>query len=167
MISKHKLDVFDLKIIRALTDDGRMSWRDLAAKIGLSFSPTLRRVRHLEKSGTILGYSVQVDQSHLLGTMGVFISVTLERQVKYILIDFEKTVSGLPEVIGGFLMSGSSDYLLHAVVRDFQHYQALLGTLTDTPGVAHIHSSFVIKPFIRRSVPLPEEQGPSAEKRKA
>jgi Lrp/AsnC family leucine-responsive transcriptional regulator len=167
MISKHKLDVFDLKIIRALTDDGRMSWRDLAAKIGLSFSPTLRRVRHLEKSGTIQGYTVQVDESQLLGTMGVFISVTLERQVKNILIDFEKTVSSLPEVIGGFLMSGSSDYLLHAVIRDFQHYQALLGMLTDTPGVAHIHSSFVIKSLIRRSVPLLEEQGPSAQKRKA
>ncbi len=43
------LDRTDLKILRALADDGRLSWRDLAQKIGLSLTPTLRRVRRLEE----------------------------------------------------------------------------------------------------------------------
>ena len=39
------LDRIDLRILRALARDGRMSWSDLAVEVGLSLTPTLRRVR--------------------------------------------------------------------------------------------------------------------------
>ena len=84
----------------------------------------------------------------------VFVSVTLERQVEEALARFETDVSALPEVMGGFLMSGGADYLLHAVVRSLEHYQQLLAALTRMPDVAHIQSSFALKTFVRRSAPL-------------
>jgi Lrp/AsnC family transcriptional regulator, leucine-responsive regulatory protein len=162
-----KLDAFDLKIIQALTENGRISWRDLAAQIGLSFSPTLRRVRRLEEDEVIQGYSVRVDESRLMGAMGVFISVTLERQVKDVLSKFEAIVAALPEIIGGFLISGSHDYMLHGAVRDLDHYQKLLDCLTTIPGVARIQSSFVVKTFVRRTAPLmtPGNLGRPAKRR--
>ncbi len=147
-----ELDGFDRKILSILGEDGRISWRDLAGRIGLSFSPTLRRVRQLEESGTIRGYAAVLDETKLLGTIGVFVSVTLERQTKDVLIAFEDHVSSVPEVVGGYQTSGSSDYLLHAVVRDLPHYQQLLDYLTTVPGVARIQSNFAIKTFVRRSV---------------
>lgn len=153
-----ELDSFDRKILSILGEDGRISWRDLAAKIGLSFSPTLRRVRLLEESGTIRSYTAVLDESRLLGTIGVFISVTLERQTKDVLIAFEEKVSSVPEVVGGYQTSGSSDYLLHAMVRDLPHYQELLDFLTTVPGVARIQSNFAIKTFIRRSVSVGEKK---------
>ena len=151
-----ELDSFDRKILSILGEDGRISWRDLATKIGLSFSPTLRRVRLLEESGTIRGYAAVLDESKLLGTIGVFISVTLERQTKDVLHAFEEHVSSVPAVVGGYQTSGSSDYLLHAMVRDLPHYQELLDFLTTVPGVARIQSNFAIKTFIRRSVSVGE-----------
>ncbi|GGF55300.1 AsnC family transcriptional regulator [Azorhizobium oxalatiphilum] len=154
-----ELDAFDLKILDELSKDGRVSWRDLADRIGLSFSPTLRRVRRLEEEGTIRGYTASIDEKRVLGSVQVFISVTLERQVKEILTRFEAKVEGMPEVIGGFLISGSSDYLLHAVVRDLAHYQAMLDQLTTIDGVARIQSNFAVKSFIRRSAPLIRETG--------
>ncbi|WP_308813897.1 AsnC family transcriptional regulator [Sphingomonas sp. GV3] len=45
------LDGYDLRILRRLTEDGRITWRDLAAEIGLSMTPTVRRVRLLEEAG--------------------------------------------------------------------------------------------------------------------
>lgn len=165
MIQNKELDVFDLKILQALGEDGRLSWRDLAARIGLSFSPTLRRVKRLEENGIIQGYSVRVDEGRLIGALGVFISVTLEKQVKDSLTEFEKTVSKLPEITGGFLISGSPDYMLHGAVRDFEHYQELLDCLTTIPGVARIQSSFILKTFIRRTMPLIENVRLSARKR--
>lgn len=148
------LDRQDLRILRALACDGRMSWSDLATDIGLSLTPTLRRVRKLEQDGIIQGYTAKLDETRLLGSMAVFVSVTLERQVDEILNAFEGSVLKMPEVMGGYLMSGGADYLLHAFVRDLDHYRGLLGQLTRLEGIAHIQSSFVLKTFSSRSAPL-------------
>jgi len=148
------LDRQDRRILNALARDGRISWRDLADEIGLSLTPTLRRVRKLEDAGIIRGYTAQLDEEALLGGMTVFVSVTLERQVEDALIGFEAKAGSLPEIMDGFLMTGGSDYLLHAIVRDLSHYQTLLAELTRIPGVAHIQSSFALKTFVRRSSPV-------------
>lgn len=148
------LDRIDLRILRALSRDGRMSWSDLAAEVGLSLTPTLRRVRKLEEDGIIKGYSARLDETRLIGSMPVFISVTLERQVDEVLNAFETAVEKLPEVMGGYLMSGGTDYSLHAYVRDLDHYRRLLGQLTRLEGIAHIQSSFVLKTFVSRTAPL-------------
>jgi Lrp/AsnC family transcriptional regulator, leucine-responsive regulatory protein len=153
------LDTFDRKILAILSEDGRISWRDLAVRIGLSFSPTLRRVRKLEDSGTIRGYTAVFDETRLLGTMGVFVSVTLERQIKEALVTFEEKVAAIPEVIGGYQTSGGSDYLIHAMVRDLPHYQQLLDFLTTVPGVSRIQSNFAIKTFVRRSASFTTGEG--------
>jgi Lrp/AsnC family leucine-responsive transcriptional regulator len=146
----HKVDALDRAIVAALRKDGRISWRDLAERIGLSLTPTLRRVRRLEADGVIRGYAAQIDEERLVGGMTVFVSVTLERQVEDILVNFEATVGEMPEVLGGFLMSGGADYLLQVVVRGLDHYQLLLGQLTRTKGVAHIQSSFALRNFVHR-----------------
>lgn len=149
-----ELDRYDVRILQRLTEDGRITWRDLAEAIGLSMTPTIRRVRLLEEAGYITGYSARLDEGRLAGTMIVFISVTLERQVREALDVFEARVTDLPEVMSGFLMTGGADYLLRAVVRNLDHYRDLLESLTQIPGVAHIQSSFALKSFVNRSAPL-------------
>jgi Lrp/AsnC family transcriptional regulator, leucine-responsive regulatory protein len=148
------IDAHDRRILQQLTTDGRMTWSDLAEAIGLSLTPTIRRVRLLEEAGYIKGYSAQLDERLLAGAMSVFISVTLEKQVRASLDAFESKVAALPEVMSGFLMSGGSDYLLRCVVRDLDHYREFLETLTNLQSVAHIQSSFALKSFINRSAPL-------------
>jgi Lrp/AsnC family leucine-responsive transcriptional regulator len=148
------LDRYDLRILQRLTQDGRITWRDLADEIGLSMTPTIRRVRLLEEAGYITGYSARLDEGRLAGNMIVFISVTLERQVREVLDLFEAKVTDLPEVMSGFLMTGGADYLLRAVVRNLDHYRDLLESITQIPGVAHIQSSFALKAFVNRPAPL-------------
>lgn len=151
MNQERGLDGYDRKILRALSADGRVSWRDLAGAIGLTLTPTLRRVRRLEADGYIRGYAAQLDEDKLAGGMTVFVSVTLERQVEAALSAFETAVAAMPEIVGGFQMTGGSDYLLHTMVRSLEHYQEVLTRLTRTPGVAHVESSFALKAFVRRS----------------
>jgi len=148
------LDSYDRKILQRLTEDGRTTWSDLAEHIGLSLTPTIRRVRQLEDVGYITGYSVRLDERLLAGSMSVFVSATLEKQVRTSLDLFEQKVASLPEVMSGFLMSGGADYLLRCVVRDLDHYRDFLDVLTVIPGVAHIQSSFALKSFINRPAPL-------------
>jgi Lrp/AsnC family transcriptional regulator, leucine-responsive regulatory protein len=145
------LDAFDHKILKALSRDGRMSWSDLARSIGLSCSGTLRRVRKLEESGVIEGYSAQVQENYLHPGMHVVMSVTLKRQVKDTLDEFEGVVSQLSEISSGHVISGSLDYLLHGTVRDLNHFQELVNCLTKSTGVSRIQSSFVMKTFVRRA----------------
>ena len=54
-VAAQKLDKVDAKIMQILSKDGRISWRDLAEQIGLSLTPTLRRIRRLETDGYITG----------------------------------------------------------------------------------------------------------------
>lgn len=142
-----KLDKINTNILRILAADGRISWRELADKVGLSLTPTLRRVKQLEEDGYIKGYAAQLNEHKLLGSMVALISITLDRQVDAVLHDFEEQVSKLPEIVSGHLMSGEADYLLKAHVHDLDHYRDFLSELTKVPGIAHIQSSFVLNTF--------------------
>ena len=149
-----RLDRIDRRILRALTADGRISWSDLAQEVGLSVTPTLRRVRQMEESGLIRGYTAKIDATRLLGPIPVFISITMGRQVSGALEIFESAIEKIPEIMGGYLMSGGNDYMLHAFVRSLDHYRELLEKLTRIELIGHIQSSFVLKSFLQRPAPL-------------
>jgi Lrp/AsnC family leucine-responsive transcriptional regulator len=149
LIQEKALDAQDVKILRMLSQDGRITWRDLADKIGLSLTPTLRRVRRLEKEGYIKGYAATLDESRILGSICVFVSVTMERQCENVLAEFETRIARIPEVLSCFQMTGAADYLVRVTARDIESFQQLLAELARIPGVAHTQSSFAIKPVVR------------------
>ena len=149
-----KLDRYDLKILAAVAEEGRLSWRDLAEQIGLSLTPTLRRVRRLEESGYILGYSARLDETRLGHAISVFVSVTLTAQTEEAISAFEREIAKAPEVMSCYLMTGGADYLLRVVAPDLAGYQSfLMNSLTRIPGVAHIQSSFALRPVFQRAAP--------------
>ena len=112
----HKLDATDLKILRHLQDDGRMSLADLAAKVGLSPSPCLRRVRIMEKTGVIARYVAVLDQRAVGLPVSVFVSVKLDKQKEDLLDRFAKTIARWPEVVECYLMTGPRDWMAIVVV---------------------------------------------------
>ncbi len=141
-----KLDSIDHRILAALQSDGRLSNVDLAERVGLSPSPCLRRVRLLEEAGVINRYVALVDQRAVGLPVSVFISIKLERQHEEDLDKFEAEVSGYPEVLECYLMTGSRDYLLRVATRDLSAYERFLKTkLTRVENVASIESSFALK----------------------
>ena len=140
------LDAVDLKILRLLQDDGRMSLADLADKVGLSASPCLRRVRILEKSGVIARYVAVLDQRAVGLPVSVFVSVKLEKQREELLERFAKTIARWPEVLECYLMTGPRDYWLRVVVPDLAAYERFLKQkLTRLEGIASIESSFALE----------------------
>jgi len=148
------LDPFDIKILSILADDGRVSWRDLADRIGLSLTPTLRRVRRLEADGYVLGYSARLNEEKLGSPISVLVSVTLSVQTEAALLLFEQEIVKAPEVMSCFLMTGGADYMLRVVAPDLAGYHAfLMNSLTRAPGVAHIQSSFALRSVIQRPAP--------------
>lgn len=155
MSYSHNLDKIDLRILRELAVDGRLSWRELSERIGLSLTPTVRRVHKLEKEGFIKGYAAQLDETKLIGDLNVFVAVTLVNQSEAVIKRFEKEIVVAPEVMSCFTMTGDADFILRVVVPDMGSYQNFLTrTLTRIPGVEHIRSSFALKTVLIRSSPM-------------
>ena len=151
---KHDLDKTDAKILQILSKEGRISWRDLSERIGLSLTPTLRRLRRLEKEGYVAGYSARLDEQKLGVGITMYVSVTLERQTEETLKIFERRIADVPEVMSCHLMTGEADYILRVVAADLESYQRfMLDVLTRIPGVSHIQSALAIKPVFQRATP--------------
>jgi Lrp/AsnC family leucine-responsive transcriptional regulator len=143
---KRGLDEIDRRILAELQDNARISNVDLAARVGLSPSPCLRRVRDLEESGVIRRYATLLDPAAVGLGVSVFVQVSLERQIEVGLESFEARVLARPEVLECYLMTGDADYMLRVVVPDVAAFERfLLDHLTRIPGVASIKSSFALK----------------------
>ncbi|MEH3146367.1 MAG: Lrp/AsnC family transcriptional regulator [Methylobacterium frigidaeris] len=142
-------DETDAAILRVLRGDGRISNADLAQKVGLSPSACLRRLRLLEQSGVIRGYTALIDEAESSGRLVVLTQITLDRQTEEFLNRFETAVRRCPEVRDCYLMTGLSDYLMRIEVRDAGDYERLhKEVLSRLPGVARIQSSFAIRTVV-------------------
>jgi Lrp/AsnC family leucine-responsive transcriptional regulator len=163
-----QLDETDIEILKALQTDGRMSNSDLADHVGLSPTPCLRRLRHLESEGYIQGYSVNLDRAKVGLELTVFVGVKVSRAHDVEANAFVKAVTALPEVISCHLVSGEMDFLLQVVVPDLQAYEHLLmGTLLKLPSVHDVRSNFAIRMF-KSATALPlEHLGPQNDTAKS
>ena len=153
-----KLDRTDYRILHHLQNTARISNLELAEAEGLSPSPCLRRVRALEQAGVIRRYAGIVDPGAVGLPISIFVNVSLERQERSGLEEFETRIRSYPEVMECYLMTGSSDYLVRIVVPDLQSYERFLAdNLTRIPGVANIQSSFALKQVVYNTeLPLQE-----------
>jgi len=152
---KISLDAHDHAIVRVLQVDGRLSNVELAERISLSESATLRRVRALEQVGLIEGYSARIDQAAAGLPGNVFVNITLQHQDQPDLELFEAAVQQIPEVMECYLMTGNFDYLLRVVVADTADFERIhRQKLTRLPGVSRVQSSFTLR-TVRKSSVLP------------
>ncbi len=149
------MDAIDGKIIRTMQQDGRLSNQDLADKVGLSPSPCLRRVRNLEKTGVIKGYTAIIDQEKYGLALNIFVNIRLERHSDDCIKSFERGIGLLDEVMECYLMTGKSDYLLHVVSKDLKTYEIFVREKISTiEGIAGIDSSFVFG-RVKRNMTFP------------
>lgn len=149
-----KIDRYDRQILHILQKEGRVSNQDLAEKIGLSQSPCLRRVRTLEENGLILGYHAIVDARKLGLTLMALIHISLDKHTSERFDKFETEIKNMPQVLGCLLITGQdADYQLKVVVKDMEAYQnLLLGKITRIAGVTGVHSSFVMREVVSRTI---------------
>mgnify|MGYP005844832545 CR=1 FL=1 len=140
------LDVIDTRILEELQRNAKLTNVELAARVNLTPSPCLTRVRALEKAGYIDRYVTLLDASRVGLGVSVFIDVTLERQVERALDAFERAMQRHPQVMECYLMTGESDYLLRVLVSDVPALERfIVDELSQIPGVANIRSSFSLK----------------------
>ena len=145
------MDYIEYKLLNSLQKNARLTNLELAKQVGLSPSPCLRRVKSLEESGVITGYSAIINQNKVDLSVNVFVQVSLERQSEDRLQIFEEKIMEYREVMEAYLMTGEADYLLRIVVKDLQAYEKFLkDNLTKIKGIASIRSYFSLKQVTRK-----------------
>src|SRR5882757_3546105 len=140
------MDEVDRSILAVLEVDGRISNAELAARVGLSPSPCLRRVRRLEETGVIRGYRALIDPAAVGRGLRVFAGVRLVRHARADVVAFERAVLQLTEVVHSHHVTGNYDYLLQVEVADlpaYEHFHA--NRLASLPGVAAVSSYVTMK----------------------
>jgi Lrp/AsnC family leucine-responsive transcriptional regulator len=137
MRQDREIDKIDMKILRELSVNGRISVTDLAAKIGLSKTPCLARMRRLETQGFILGYRAVIDPAKVgLGHIA-FVEVKLSDTTDKALNAFNAAVRKLAEVEQCHMIAGGFDYLLKVRTGDITAYRHVLGEkISSLPHVA-------------------------------
>ena len=139
-------DQIDLQILSELQNDGRMTNVDLAARVGLTAPPCLRRVRGLEESGVIEGYHAAINSAQMGYRIIVFAMVSLKTQAESDLQAFEAHVAALAPVRECHMLNGEIDFLLKIVAHDLQEFQLFLtSSLTTAPNVASVKTSLTIR----------------------
>ena len=112
-----KLDRIDFKILRVLSDNGRITKAALAEEVGLSPSPCWERLRRLEKSGLISGYRAKINLRKLPGAVTVFVTIELDSHAVARFQSFERTVRDHAEITGCWAIGGGYDRGVKAVRR--------------------------------------------------
>lgn len=140
------MDEIDLRILRALQANARISNVDLADRVGLSPSPCWNRVRNLERSGVIEKYVAVLNEVALGKPDTVILDARLEQHDDATVKKFEDTLLRLPEVVEAHLVTGDYDYFIKvAVAGTAGYHQFLREQLYKIRGIRHTRSSFTLR----------------------
>lgn len=140
------LEATDLRILKSLQYDGRLTNQALADKVGLSPSPCWRRVRQLEESGVIQTYRASLDRRQIdLGVLA-FIRVKIDSHSVSEAEEFSRKILELQEVVACYSIAGDADFLVQVVARDLDSYSDFaMSVIRRLPGIKEMQTTFVLK----------------------
>jgi Lrp/AsnC family leucine-responsive transcriptional regulator len=137
------LDRIDSEILRLLREDGRLTWRELGAEVGLSANAAADRVRRLRQAGVITGFVALVDPAAGGRQLEALVGVTLRRGVDS--DAFAVAAARLDAVVEVLHLSGAPDYQLRVACRDTAELDVLLRTLRNRLGAHDTETTIVLR----------------------
>ena len=136
----------DVKILEQLQQDARITNQQLADVIGLSASPTWRKVRKLEEEQVIQGYRAVLNRRKIGLNVMVFVRVTIDSHSETEARKFEAKVTALENVVSCYSIGGDADFLLQVVSADMDAYADFaMSVIRRLPGIKEMQSMFVLK----------------------
>jgi Lrp/AsnC family leucine-responsive transcriptional regulator len=126
------LDDVDVRLLETLQRDGRMGWAALGRTVGLSASATAERVRRLEESGVITGYTCEVDPEKL------GLPITALVRLRYPNANyrpFHQLLGTTPEIVEAHHVTGEDCFVLTVRARSMRHLEEVTGRIGGLGGV--------------------------------
>lgn len=152
------MDKIDFKILKVLQAEPELNITEIGKRVGLSHTPCWRRIKQMEERGVIKQRTVILDPEVLNLDVCVFCFVKLENHHEKTLLDFEKAVLKLPDVLQCYSITGDYDYSLRVVTSDIRHYEKVLKRkLIKLPNVAFVNTSFTLRE-VKNTTKLPLDE---------
>ena len=149
------LDRIDMKILKVLQEDGRISNIKLAEAVALSPTAVLARVQRLTRDGYILGTEAHLNPLKLGAGMMVFVEVLLDRTTPNVFDQFKAAVQVRDEIMECHMVAGGFDYLLKTRMADMEAYRHFAGSvLWQLPGVRETRT-YAVMEEVKSSARLP------------
>jgi len=154
-LQDNRIDKIDLKILKILQENSKITNLDLSKKIGLSPAPTLERVKKLEQSGVIESYHAHVS-SHAIGlSVKTFVLVSLAWQKENALQEFLDKIKSIKEITECYIITGEADFLIKIICRDIPTYEQLLfKTLSQIEEIERLKTLMTLS-TVKNSMVLP------------
>jgi Lrp/AsnC family transcriptional regulator of ectoine degradation len=147
--NKADLDRIDLKIIMALSRDGRMTKLQLAEEVGLSATPCWERMKKLEKKGVIKGYHAALNLNKIIHVSYFRVEVSIKNYSTSKANEFEKLIYDIPEVIECEAVLGDIDYLLKVVSPELEGYQKTIDFLLGNSSLYIKHKTIPVSKTVK------------------
>ncbi|MEH6536192.1 MAG: Lrp/AsnC family transcriptional regulator [Psychroserpens sp.] len=140
-----QLDAIDKKLLHFLQEDSKQTNKELSNKLNLSVTAVYERIKKLEREGIISNYVALIDKKAIDKGFVAFCSIKLMQHTKSYVIDFEKEVTKLDEVLECYHISGDYDYLLKVLVANMEEFREfMVKKLTTISHIGSTHSAFMI-----------------------
>jgi Lrp/AsnC family transcriptional regulator for asnA, asnC and gidA len=151
MVTKYQIDSTDRKILRLLSEKGRMSFLDVARECGMSGAAIHQRVAKLEQNGIITGYGVKLSAENLGYATCAFVGVFLEKANMYhsVAAELEK----INEIVEYHYTTGNYAIFLKVYGRNNQHLMEILnGQIQKIQGVSSTETFISLEQGIQRGI---------------
>lgn len=138
-------DSTDRKLINLLQQDCKQTNKELSNKLNLSVTAVYERIKKLEREGFVSNYVALIDKHKVEKAFVSFCSIKLLQHSKDHVVQFEREVSKLDEVLECYHISGDYDYLLKVLVSDMEAFREfMVKKLTTISHIGSTHSAFMI-----------------------
>ncbi len=139
------LDDTDRRLIKILQKDSRTTTKEIAARIGLTISPTFERIKRLEREGIIERYKAVVNPKKCGNGIVVLCNIRLKQHTQALISEFMDAVQNIDEITECYNTTGEYDFLIKVYCRSMEAYQEfMLNTLGTIECVGSLHSVVVI-----------------------
>ncbi|MFT4612703.1 MAG: Lrp/AsnC family leucine-responsive transcriptional regulator [Glaciecola sp.] len=140
-----QLDAIDKKLLHFLQIDSKQTNKELSGKLNLSVTAVYERIKKLEREGIISKYVVLIDKKSVDKSFVTFCSIKLLQHTIDYVVQFEKEVKQIDEVLECYHISGDYDYLLKVIVADMDEFREfMVKKLTSISHIGSTHSAFMI-----------------------
>lgn len=149
------MDKVDYQILEILKNNGRERASEISKEVHLTVSTVIERIRKLEQTGVIKGYTVITDDPQVGNDVTVVIEISLEHP-KYE-DAFIESINSHPNIISCYYLTGEFDYMLKITCRSSQHLEEIHRWIKDQPGVRKTRTHYVLRTVKNIYTSLPEE----------
>lgn len=136
-----RIDQTDVKILKTLLSDARLSNRQIAKKVGVSTATVISKIRRMEQEGIIKGYTAILDQERLGYELTVITEITVSKGK---LLEIEREIAKMPNVCAVYDVTGLTDAMVIAKFKNRKELSDFTKGLLSMPFVERTNTHVVL-----------------------